>query len=69
MVAASILNGQSSLHAFAVILPVHYWQNWADLFTPAGTARLGTGSAVQTASIALAAGIAVLVLWRRDPAA
>lgn len=69
VVAASILNGQSSLHALAVILPVHYWQNWADLFTPAGTARLGTGIAVQIASIALAAGLAVLVLWRRDPAA
>ncbi|MEU9867915.1 hypothetical protein AB0C87_08705 [Actinomadura sp. NPDC048021] len=63
------LNGQSSLRAFAMILPVHYWQDWADLFTPAGTARLGTGIALQIATIALPAGIAVLWLWRRDPAA
>ncbi|TDD69227.1 hypothetical protein E1293_36070 [Actinomadura darangshiensis] len=69
VVAASILNGQPSLHTIAVMLPVHYWQNWTDLFTPAGTARLGTGIVVQIATIALAAGISVLVLHRRDPAA
>ena len=67
VVVASILKGQSALHALAVLLPVHYWQNWTHLFDPAGTAQLGTG--IQVATIALATGLAVLVLLRRDPAA
>ncbi|MFC4050031.1 hypothetical protein ACFOY4_10080 [Actinomadura syzygii] len=69
VVAASVLNGQAHLHDVAVILPVHYWQTWTDLFTPAGTAHLSTGIVAQTATIALATGIAILVLRRRDPAA
>src|SRR5689334_11235564 len=32
VVVASILNGQSGLHAVTVALPVHYWQNWVGLF-------------------------------------
>jgi ABC-type transport system involved in multi-copper enzyme maturation permease subunit len=69
VVVASILNGQSTLHTVAVVLPVHYWQNWAGLFSPAGTAHLAAGTLSQTATIALATGAAVLVLQRRDPAA
>ncbi|WP_433466467.1 ABC transporter permease [Spirillospora sp. CA-128828] len=69
VVLASILNGQSSLHTVAVLLPVHYWQNWTHLFTPTATTHLGTGILAQIATITLATGIAVLVLKRRDPAA
>ncbi|WP_165978663.1 ABC transporter permease [Actinomadura darangshiensis] len=69
VVVASILNGQSSLHTVAVVLPVHYWQNWTSLFTPAGTHHLGTGILAQIATIILTTGIAVLVLHRRDPTA
>jgi ABC-2 type transport system permease protein len=69
VVVASILNGQSALHSVAVVLPVHYWQNWAQLFDPSGTAHLGTGTVSQLATILLATGVAVLVLLRRDPAA
>ena len=69
VVVTSILNGQSTLHTIAVVLPVHYWQNWARLFTPAGTAHLGAGTLAQIATITLATGIAALVLQRRDPAA
>lgn len=69
VVAASILNAQSALHTIAVILPVHYWQNWTALFDPRGTANLGTGVVSEIATIVVATGVAVLVLLRRDPAA
>ncbi|HEX6932608.1 MAG TPA: ABC transporter permease subunit [Streptosporangiaceae bacterium] len=69
VVAASILDGQSALHWLTALLPVHYWQSWTHLFDPTGNAQLGAGLAAQVATIVLATGVAVLVLWRRDPAA
>lgn len=69
VVVASILNAQSALHTVTVILPVHYWQDWTGLFDAAGGAHLGIGAVAQITTIALATGIAVLVLMRRDPAA
>lgn len=69
VVAASILNGQQALHALAVILPVHYWQDWAALFDPKGAAHLGAGTVTQLATIVITTGLASLVLARRDPAA
>ncbi|MDQ2728454.1 MAG: ABC transporter permease [Actinomycetota bacterium] len=69
VIAASILNAQSHLHALAVILPMHYWQNWTHLFDPTGTAQLGGGVIDQLATIAVATALSVLVLLRRDPAA
>jgi ABC-2 type transport system permease protein len=69
VVIASILNGQGALHAVAVILPVHYWQNWVALFDPPGTAHLGPGTAVQAATILLCTLACAAVLRRRDPAA
>ncbi len=69
VVVASIINGQSTLHPLAVVLPVHYWQNWPPLFTPAGTADLGIGITSQLATITVATAVAILVLLRRDPAA
>jgi ABC-2 type transport system permease protein len=69
VVVATILNGQPALHTVAVVLPVHYWQSWTQLFGPVGTAHLGAGMVSQLATIALAAGAALLLLLRRDPAA
>ena len=69
VVVASILNGQPTLHAVAVALPVHYWQNWVDLFGPGAAGRLGTGIFVQVATVAVGAAVCLLVLHRRDPAA
>jgi ABC-2 type transport system permease protein len=69
VVVADILNGQQSLHAVAMILPVHYWQNWTALFDPHGTTHITAGILSQVATIAAATGVAVLVLLRRDPAA
>jgi ABC-2 type transport system permease protein len=69
VVAASVLNGQSALHSVVVLLPVHYWQNWAPLFDRSTPVDLVTGPLAQLATIVLATGIAGLVLRRRDPAA
>ncbi|GAA4316572.1 hypothetical protein GCM10023178_26850 [Actinomadura luteofluorescens] len=44
VIAANILDGQSALHSIAVLLPVHYWQDWTRLFAAKEPAHLGTGS-------------------------
>ncbi|BCY11576.1 ABC transporter permease [Actinoplanes sp. L3-i22] len=69
VVLAGVLNGQDALHAVAVVLPVHYWQNWVGLFDPAGATGLGTGVLVQTGTIALCVAAGWVILLRRDPAA
>jgi ABC-2 type transport system permease protein len=69
IVLASVLNGQGALHAVAVVLPVHYWQNWVGLFDPAGTTGLGLGVLVQAATIAVCVVASWVILRRRDPAA
>lgn len=69
VVAASMFNGVKALHAVEVVLPVHYWQRWTDLFDPSRTAHLATGVMAQIITIVVAAGVALLVLHRRDPAA
>jgi ABC-2 type transport system permease protein len=68
-VAASILNGQRAMHAIAVVLPVHYWQDWVGLFDPTGRTSLATGAAVQIATIVVCTALSVAVLRQRDPAA
>jgi ABC-2 type transport system permease protein len=69
VVIASILNGQGALHAIAVILPVHYWQNWVGLFDPAAATGMGLGTVVQLATITLCVAACGVILRRRDPAA
>jgi ABC-2 type transport system permease protein len=69
VVVASMINAQSPLHAVAVVLPVHYWQDWTALFDPHATAHLGGGVVAQLATVLVAAGVTALVLRRRDPAA
>jgi ABC-2 type transport system permease protein len=69
VVIASVLNGQGALHAVAVILPVHYWQDWVGLLDSSGAARLGPGAAVQVATILLCVVACWAILRRRDPAA
>ena len=69
VIAASILNGEHALDTVQIVLPVHYWQDWTQLFASSGTAHLGTGIVVQIATIVVATCVAVLVLLRRDPAA
>lgn len=68
VVVATILDGQASLHALDVVLPVHYWQRWTHLLE--GTsAGLGVGLAIQAATVLVALAAAVTILSRRDPAA
>jgi ABC-2 type transport system permease protein len=69
VIAASLLNGAHALSAVQKVLPVHYWQDWTQLFASSGTAHLGTGIVVQIATIVVATCAAALVLLRRDPAA
>ena len=69
VVLASILNGQHTLHAVAVALPVHYWQNWVGLFDPAGASGMGLGVVVQLGWIAGCVASCWTILARRDPAA
>jgi ABC-type transport system involved in multi-copper enzyme maturation permease subunit len=69
VVIASILNGQGALRAIAVVLPVHYWQNWVGLFDPAGATGMALGTVVQLATIALCVAACSVILRRRDPAA
>jgi len=69
VVVASILNAQSSLRAVAVVLPVHYWQNWLALFEPGAHVDLVDGVVAQLATVAVSCLVAVLVRRRRDPAA
>lgn len=67
VVAGSIVSAHE--HGVAVILPMYYWQDWAALFAPTGTVELAGGITCQVAAIAVAVGVSVLVLLRRDPAA
>jgi ABC-type transport system involved in multi-copper enzyme maturation permease subunit len=69
VVVASILNGQSALHALVVVLPVHYWQNWVGLFDPVGATGMGAGALVQLATIVVCVAACSLILRHRDPAA
>jgi ABC-type transport system involved in multi-copper enzyme maturation permease subunit len=69
VVVASIINGQPDLHAVAMVLPVHYWQDWVTLFEPAGRTNLTIGTGDQLATIAVCIGICMTVPRRRDPAA
>jgi ABC-type transport system involved in multi-copper enzyme maturation permease subunit len=80
VVVASILNGQATgrggvLHAIAIALPVRYWQSWPPLLERTGSPDaaslpgLGTGIAMQIATIGVSITLAALVLHRRDPAA
>jgi ABC-2 type transport system permease protein len=69
VVIASILNAQGALHHVAVVLPVHYWQNWVGLFDPAGATGMGLGAIVQLATITVCMAACWFILGRRDPAA
>ncbi|MFI6070633.1 hypothetical protein ACIA5C_03460 [Actinoplanes sp. NPDC051343] len=69
VVLASVVNGQGALHAVAVALPVHYWQNWTGLFDPAGASGMGLGAVVQVATVGVCTLACWVILHRRDPAA
>ncbi|HLX51335.1 MAG TPA: ABC transporter permease [Streptosporangiaceae bacterium] len=71
LVGSVIIDNFKSLHDLVVILPVHYWPRYADLFQSgsSGGGALGLGLAVQAATIVVVLGAAYAILARRDPAA
>lgn len=71
LIGSVILDSVRSLHGIAVILPVHYWMRWTQLFQgrSGSGSGLALGLAVQLATTAVALGGAYAILSRRDPAA
>ena len=68
LIGSAVLDNVSAVHDIIVILPVHYWVRWTQLFGGDG-GQLLPGLAAQVAAIAIALAAAWLLLARRDPAA
>lgn len=68
VVASSIVDGQTSLHVLASVLPVHYWTRWTALLE-GGPSGLLEGVAVQAVWTAGTLALAWALLARRDPIA
>lgn len=68
LIGSTVLDKVSAVHDIIVILPVHYWMRWTQLFG-GGDGQLLPGLAAQAAAIAVALAAAWLLLARRDPAA
>jgi ABC-2 type transport system permease protein len=68
LVCSAMLDSVRSLHAIVVILPVHYWLRWTQLFNGGGTSLL-PGLVVQLAAVVVVLTAAYAILSRRDPAA
>lgn len=70
LIGATMIDGVRALHGLVVVLPIHYWMRWTELFDPHPRAGdLVLGLAVQGAATALAIATAHALLGRRDPAA
>lgn len=68
LVGSAVLDGVRPLHAIVVLLPVHYWLRWTQLFDGGGSGLM-PGLVAQAAAIAVALTAAWALLSRRDPAA
>jgi len=68
LIGSAVLDNVSALHDIIVILPVHYWVRWTQLFG-GDSGQLLPGLAAQVAAIAVVLAAAYLLLARRDPAA
>ncbi len=70
LIGATMIDNVRALHTVVVILPVHYWMRWTQLFdSDINGSGLIVGLAVQAATIAFAITVAYALLIRRDPAA
>jgi ABC-2 type transport system permease protein len=67
LIGSTVLDNVPAVHDIIVILPVHYWMRWTQLFGDGG--QLLPGLAAQLAATAVALTAAYLFLARRDPAA
>jgi ABC-type transport system involved in multi-copper enzyme maturation permease subunit len=68
LVGSAIGDNISALHDVVVVLPVHYWQRYSNLFQ-SGSGGLALGLGVQAATMVVVLGAAYVILARRDPAA
>lgn len=68
LIGSVVLDNVSAVHDIIVILPVHYWLRWTQLFDGAGSGII-PGLLAQAGTIAVALTAAYVLLSRRDPAA
>jgi len=68
LIGSAALDNVSAVHDIIVILPVHYWLRWTQLFG-GDASQLIPGLVAQAAGIAIALAAGYLLLARRDPAA
>lgn len=68
LIGSAALDNVSAVHDIVVILPVHYWLRWTQLFG-GDASQLVPGLAAQAAAIAVALSAGYVLLMRRDPAA
>ena len=68
LVGSVILDNVRQLHDIVVILPVHYWLRWTQLFQDGGSGII-LGLVAQAAAVAVVLTAAYAILSRRDPAA
>jgi hypothetical protein len=68
LVGSALLDGVRPMHAIVVLLPVHYWLRWTQLFDGGGSGLLA-GIAAQAAAMAVVLTASCAILSRRDPAA
>lgn len=72
LVGSVVLDNVSAVHDIIVILPVHYWLRWMQLFGGAGSGASSgiiLGLVAQVGAIAVALTAAYAMLSRRDPVA
>jgi ABC-2 type transport system permease protein len=68
LIGSAALDNVSAVHDIIVILPVHYWLRWTQLFG-GDASQLIPGLVAQVAAITVALAAGYLLLARRDPAA
>lgn len=68
LIGSAALGNVSAVHDIIVILPVHYWPRWTQLFG-GDASQILPGLAAQVAAIAVALTAAYALLMWRDPAA
>ena len=72
LIGSVMLDNVSAVHNIIVILPVHYWLRWTQLFSgtdTGGSSGIILGLVARAGAIVVALTAAYMMLSRRDPAA